>query len=142
MYVTFDLYIFTGQPFEDKNIQDTNPYKTVFVGRLAYITTEDRIRREFEIFGAIDHVSLVKNLKGKSKGYGFVTFKRERDADYAIQRADGRKVDGRRILVDREMGRTSKKWYPRRLGGGKGGETRRAETDYIVEEVQRELRRE
>jgi U1 small nuclear ribonucleoprotein 70kDa len=67
---------------------------------------------------------------------------RERDANYAIQKADGRKVDGKRILVDREMGRTSERWFPRRLGGGKGGESRRSDADYIVKEVQRELRRE
>jgi U1 small nuclear ribonucleoprotein 70kDa len=48
MYATITLL---GQPFKDKNITDTNPYKTVFVGRLSYTTTEERIRQEFEIFG-------------------------------------------------------------------------------------------
>ena len=132
MYATITII---GQPFKDKNITDTNPYKTVFVGRLAYTTTEARIRQEFEIFGTIDHVRLVTDLKGKSRGYAFVTFTRERDADYAISKGDGRRVEGRRILVDRELGRTKMSWVPRRLGGGKGGETRRAETDYLVEEV-------
>jgi len=113
------------------------------VGRLAYTTTEERIKREFEIFGALDYVRLVRDPKTeKSRGYAFVTFMRERDANYAIQKADGRKVDGKRILVDREMGRTSERWFPRRLGGGKGGESRRSDADYIVKEVQRELRRE
>ena len=73
-----------GDPFKDKNIKNTDTFKTVFVGRLAYATTEDRIKREFEIFGAIDTVRLVKNLQGKSRGYAFVTFMRERDANYAI----------------------------------------------------------
>ena len=71
-----------------------------------------------------------------------MTFTRERDADYAITKADGRRVDGKRILVDRELGRTKMTWVPRRLGGGKGGETRRAETDYLVEEVLREIKKE
>lgn len=114
----------------------------MFVGRLAFTTTEERIKKEFEIFGSIDRVRLVMDQKEKSRGYAFVTFFRERDANYAIQKADGRKVDGRRILVDREMGRTSERWFPRRLGGGKGGESRRSEADYIVKEVQRELRHE
>ena len=43
----------------------------------------------------------------------------------AYKRADGRKVDGRRLLVDVERGRTVAKWRPRRLGGGLGA-TRRA----------------
>lgn len=114
----------------------------MFVGRLAYVTSEDRLRREFEIFGPIDKVRLVHNLSGKSKGYAFVTFAREKDADYAISRADGRKIDGRRVIVDRELGRTKRTWLPRRLGGGKGGESRRAQSDYLVDEVARELRRE
>ncbi len=75
---------------------------------MSFVTTEERLKKEFELFGTIDRVRLVKNLQGKSKGYAFVTFTRERDADYAIQKGDGRRVDGRRILVDRELGRTKK----------------------------------
>ena len=33
----------------------------------------------------------------------------------------GKKIDGRRVVVDIERGRTIKGWKPRRLGGGKGG---------------------
>lgn len=42
----------------------------------------------------------------------------------AYKHADGKKIDGRRVLVDVERGRTVKGWLPRRLGGGLGG-TRR-----------------
>ena len=38
----------------------------------------------------------------------------------AYKLADGKKVDGRRVLVDVERGRTVKGWKPRRLGGGLG----------------------
>merc|ERR1712129_118558 len=38
----------------------------------------------------------------------------------AFQHADGLKLDGRRILVDVERGRTVKTWKPRKLGGGLG----------------------
>jgi hypothetical protein len=34
----------------------------------------------------------------------------------AWKEADGMKIDGRRIVVDVERGRTSKSWRPRRLG--------------------------
>ena len=34
----------------------------------------------------------------------------------AYKHADGRKIDGRRVLVDVERGRTVKGWRPRRLG--------------------------
>jgi len=55
----------------------------------------------------------------------------------AVKRGDGRRVDGRRIIVDRELGRTKATWYPRRLGGGKG-ESRRDRRD---EELIRELKK-
>ena len=34
----------------------------------------------------------------------------------AYKYADGKKIDGRRVLVDVERGRTIKGWRPRRLG--------------------------
>lgn len=34
----------------------------------------------------------------------------------AYKHADGKKIDGRRVLVDVERGRTVKGWRPRRLG--------------------------
>ena len=112
------------------------------MARLSYATTEERLRKEFEIFGKIDFVRIVKNLEGKSRGYGFITFRHEKDAIYARDKADGRRVDNHRILVDKELGRTKKSWLPRRLGGGKGGESRQGLTDSLVEEVHREIRRE
>lgn len=38
----------------------------------------------------------------------------------AYKHGDGRKIEGRRVLVDVERGRTVKGWLPRRLGGGLG----------------------
>jgi U1 small nuclear ribonucleoprotein 70kDa len=46
----------------------------------------------------------------------------------AYKHADGKKIDGRRILVDVERGRTVKGWRPRRLGGGLGN-TRKGGAD-------------
>lgn len=39
----------------------------------------------------------------------------------AFKYGDGRKIDGKRVVVDIERGRTVKNWRPRRLGGGLGG---------------------
>jgi len=38
----------------------------------------------------------------------------------AYKKADRKRIDGRRICVEIEKGRTEAKWKPRRLGGGKG----------------------
>lgn len=54
----------------------------------------------------------------KSRGYAFVEFEHERDMRTAYKHAEGMKIDGRRVLVDVERGRTVTDWKPRRLGGG------------------------
>ena len=36
----------------------------------------------------------------------------------AYKHADGKKIDGKRVVVDVERGRTVKSWKPRRLGEG------------------------
>eukprot|EP00287_Rhodomonas_sp_CCMP768_P033305 CAMPEP_0202856286 /NCGR_PEP_ID=MMETSP1389-20130828/91954_1 /ASSEMBLY_ACC=CAM_ASM_000865 /TAXON_ID=302021 /ORGANISM="Rhodomonas sp., Strain CCMP768" /LENGTH=326 /DNA_ID=CAMNT_0049534931 /DNA_START=12 /DNA_END=993 /DNA_ORIENTATION=+ len=100
---------------------ETDSYKTAFIGRLSYLTDEHKLKREMEQYGPVKNVALVydKNT-GKPRGYGFVEFEHERDMKTAYKHADGRKIDGRRILVDVERGRTVKDWKPRRVGGGLG----------------------
>lgn len=94
--------------------------KTLFVARLARDITEQDIKDEFEYYGNIIKVKIVKDKKGISRGYGFVEFESSRDLREAYKDADGRKIHQRRILVDVERGRTVKNWRPRRLGGGLG----------------------
>jgi U1 small nuclear ribonucleoprotein len=96
-------------------------YKTLFVCRLSYNTTESRLKREFEQFGPVKQVKVVHDLDNKPKGYAFIEFERERDMRDAYKAADAKKIDERRILVDVERGRTVKDWRPRRFGGGLGG---------------------
>ncbi|XP_076471033.1 U1 small nuclear ribonucleoprotein 70 kDa-like [Babylonia areolata] len=100
----------------------TDPYKTLFVARINYDTSESKLRREFEVFGAIKKICVSsERASGKPRGYAFIEYEHERDMHSAYKHADGRKIDGRRVLVDVERGRTVKGWRPRRLGGGLGG---------------------
>lgn len=55
----------------------------------------------------------------------------------ALDRADGRKVDGRRVVVDYERGRTRQEWVPRRLGGGKGDKRRDRDTERLIRDLKR-----
>lgn len=62
---------------------------------------------------------MVEDTKsGKPRGYCFVEYEHERDMRTAYKHAEGMKIDGRRVLVDVERGRTVTEWKPRRLGGG------------------------
>lgn len=72
-----------------------DPYKTLFIARLVCIlssryvhslmipqhksATESDLRREFEGFGSIERVRIVRDKKGRSRGYAFIVFERERD---------------------------------------------------------------
>ena len=57
-----------------------DPYKTLFVARLSYELTEDDLRREFERYGRIRDVKLIKDKeKQKSRGYAFIEFERSND---------------------------------------------------------------
>lgn len=65
-------------PAEDEEIAG-DPYKTLFVGRLPFACTEDDLRREFEIYGPLERVRVVTDKEGKSRGYAFIIYEREKD---------------------------------------------------------------
>merc|ERR1712187_571496 len=72
------------------------------------------------VFGSIKRVRMVYDQKGKPRGYAFIEYEHERDLKNAYKQGDGKKIDGRRVMVDVERGRTVEGWLPRRLGGGRG----------------------
>jgi len=115
-----------------------DPFKTLFVARINYDTSESKLRREFEVYGTVRKIVLVHDpTTGKPRGYAFIEYEHERDMHSAYKHADGKKIDGRRVLVDVERARTVKGWLPRRLGGGLGG-TRRGGPDVNVKHSGRE----
>ncbi|XP_065220570.1 U1 small nuclear ribonucleoprotein 70 kDa-like [Planococcus citri] len=122
------------------NLRDatTDAFKTLFVARINYDTSESKLRREFEVYGPIRKIVLALDENtGKPKGYAFIEYEHERDMHTAYKHADGKKIDGKRVLVDVERGRTVKGWLPRRLGGGLGG-TRRGGADVNLKHSGRE----
>jgi len=97
-------------------------YKTLFVARLCYSVDRNDLRDEFERYGPVKDIKIIKDkFTGKPRGYAFIEFESSHDLKDAFRRADGRKIKGRRILVDVERGRTVPDWKPRKLGGGLGG---------------------
>lgn len=100
-------------------------YKTLFLSRLPYDITEKDLAREFDMYGPISSIHLIRNHNGQSRGYAFIAYERERDMKAAYKDAEGLKMGGRRIMVDVERGRTVKDWKPMRLGGGLGGSSRK-----------------
>jgi RNA recognition motif-containing protein len=56
--------------------------KKLFVGGLAWATSSEGLRAAFEKFGEItDAIVLTDRETGRSRGFGFVTFKEDSAAD-------------------------------------------------------------
>ncbi|HNX96076.1 MAG TPA: RNA-binding protein, partial [Candidatus Aminicenantes bacterium] len=46
----------------------------IYVGNLAYESTEDDLREAFSAYGQVESVAVIKDkITGRSKGFGFVT---------------------------------------------------------------------
>ncbi|KAI4384872.1 hypothetical protein MLD38_002967 [Melastoma candidum] len=69
----------------------------IFVGGLAWGTRRDGLRAYFEKFGEVeDAVVIVDGISGRSRGYGFVTFKDAEAARKACEEDPYPMIDGRR----------------------------------------------
>ena len=72
----------------------------LFVGGISWNTTEDGLKEYFSQIGEVEEVKIITDrMTGKSKGFGFVTYKNEEDAMKAIETLDGKELDGRSLKV-------------------------------------------
>jgi RNA recognition motif-containing protein len=86
--------------------------RKLFIGGLAWSTTDAGLREAFERFGDVTEAKVITDRDtGRSRGFGFVTFASDDQADQAKTELDGTELDGRTIRVDHAMER----------GGGRGG---------------------
>uniref|UniRef100_A0A915BTT5 RRM domain-containing protein n=1 Tax=Parascaris univalens TaxID=6257 RepID=A0A915BTT5_PARUN len=70
------------------------------IDNISYQTTPQDLRRLFEKYGEIGDIHIPRDRYTKqSKGFGFVRYYSRRDAEYAMDRMDGRWIDGREIRV-------------------------------------------
>lgn len=65
---------------------DDTAYRKIFVRGLAWETTTERLLEVFGQYGPVEEGAVVRNNStGKSKGYGFVTFKTMEAAQRALE---------------------------------------------------------
>ena len=70
------------------------------IDNISYQTTPQDLRRLFEKYGEIGDIHIPRDRYTKqSKGFGFVRYYSRRDAEYAMDRMDGRWLDGREVRV-------------------------------------------
>ena len=67
-------------PNTPDRIEAGDPFKTLFVARVNFYTSESKLRREFEQYGNIKSISVVQNTKEKKpRGYAFIEYESEKD---------------------------------------------------------------
>ena len=73
----------------------------LFVGSLAWGTTDDSLKALFETIGEVLEAKVIfDRMTNRSKGFGFVTMVDEAAAQETIEKLDGADLDGRQIKVD------------------------------------------
>jgi len=88
----------------------------IYVGNLSYDVTEDDLRAEFQAFGEISSVNIIKDkFSGQSKGFAFVEMPKLSEGQAAIAGLNGKKIKDRSISVSGARERND------RGGGGGGG---------------------
>jgi cold-inducible RNA-binding protein len=90
----------------------------LYVGNLAYSTTDDSLRARFAPFGVLlAAMVMIDRLNGRSRGFGFVEYTSAEEAQRAIEAMHGSELEGRVLFVSlaRERG----------AGGGRGSSHQR-----------------
>ena len=75
--------------------------KKLFVGGLSWNTDDALLRQAFEKFGEVSEARVIVDRDTRrSRGFGFVTFDLDEDANSAISAMNGQSLDGREIRVN------------------------------------------
>lgn len=92
----------------------------VYVGNLAWATSQDGLGQFFSQYGQVtESFVAVDKMSGRSKGFGFVTYASEADAQNAVQNGNGADLDGRKVKVD--LARPMEERPAGDRGGNRGG---------------------
>ncbi|KAK9047985.1 hypothetical protein SSX86_033053 [Deinandra increscens subsp. villosa] len=90
-----------------------------FVGGLAWATSDRSLEEAFSQYGEIIDSKIINDREtGRSRGFGFVTFKDEQSLKDAIEGMNGQSLDGRNITVNEAQSRSGGGGGGRREGGG------------------------
>ena len=90
--------------------------KKLFVGSLAWATNDDGLNAHFAQCGTVASAKVVTDREsGRSRGFGFVEYDNDAEADAAIEKLNNSELDGRQITVGEARPREDK---PRRDFGG------------------------
>jgi len=94
--------------------------KRLFVGGLPYSVTSQQLNDLFAPFGKVNSANVISDkFTGNSKGFGFVEFEDEKEADEAVKKMSETEVEGRKITVN--VARPLEERGPRNFDNNRSG---------------------
>lgn len=73
----------------------------LFVGSLPFRMSDDELAELFKEFGTVASAKIINDREtGRSRGFGFVEFDSDDEAQAAIKGLNGKDVDGRALTVN------------------------------------------
>ena len=89
--------------------------KRLFVGNLTYNTTSAQLEELLSEAGKITSLNLITDkFSGQSKGFAFVEFSTDEEANEAIKKFNNYELDGRKMVVNEARPQENRD----RAGGG------------------------
>ncbi len=73
----------------------------LFIGNLSYDVTKEELENLFSPFGKIVSTYVISDrATGRSKGFGFIEFEANNDAQNAIKEMHEKEIKGRKLVVN------------------------------------------
>ena len=93
--------------------------KKTYVGNLSFQTTDADLNQMFSEVGQVESVQIITDRDtGRSKGFGFVEMSDDAAAAKAIERFNGKEVNGRALTVNEARPMERRDSGSRGSGGG------------------------
>ncbi len=73
----------------------------IYVGNLPFSVDRDKLQELFSTYGEIEEAVVISDkFSGRSKGFGFVTFKDEAAGQKAVAEMNEKEIEGRNLKVN------------------------------------------
>jgi RNA recognition motif-containing protein len=96
--------------------------KKLYVGGLPYATTDTELKDAFSAHGTVSSATIIMDkMTGRSKGFGFVEFASDEEAQAAIDAMNGKDFGGRTLTVNEARPLEERPRRDFRGGGGDRG---------------------
>uniref|UniRef100_A0A667YL34 Poly(A) binding protein, cytoplasmic 1-like n=1 Tax=Myripristis murdjan TaxID=586833 RepID=A0A667YL34_9TELE len=83
-------------------------FTNVYIKNFGEDYTDENLKEVFSAFGKTLSVRVMKDERGRSRGFGFVNFDNHEDAQKAVEEMNGKEISGKILYVGRAQKRTER----------------------------------